>query len=92
MIQPCNNMVHVKIEKEEKESNGILLDNVVESIMSRGIVQQDVKIYTSNRNGESLDILFNKGDVVYYQKSKAFDTHIKDEQIVKSEDIIYKDI
>lgn len=88
MIKPNINFVHIKKEKIENETSGILLDVTSDAILSKGTVLQDTTVMRTVGD-ETISQDFTIGQSVYFQKTKGFDTHIKDEQVVKAEDIIY---
>lgn len=43
----------------------------------------------NRQDAEVIQVDFHKGDKVYYQKSKGYDTHDSEYQVVNISDIIY---
>lgn len=87
----------VKKAEVQQETSGILLNNETEKFLSCGEVIGDQMIYISepavNRpDAEVHQIPLHKGDKVYYQKSKGYDTHDTEYQVVNIADIIYVEV
>ena len=84
----------VKKAEVQQESSGILLNNETEKFLSCGEILEDMVIYVSepavNRpDAEVHKVDLHKGDKVYYQKSKGYDTHDTEYQVVNITDVIY---
>lgn len=93
-IYPMPGKILVKKTDVQQESSGILLNNETEKFLSCGEVVKEQMIYVSepavNRpDSEVHQIPLQAGDKVYYQKSKGYDTHDSDYQVVNVSDIIY---
>lgn len=69
----------------------MILNNEAEKFLSCGEVLSEIMTSMSNpANKEDVQqIDFHKGDKVYYQKSKGYDTHNNEYQVVNITDIIY---
>ncbi len=84
----------VKKHEVQEESNGFLLNNEAEQFLSCGEIIEDMTVFISdpcvNRaDAEVHQITLHEGDKVYYQKSKGYDTHNPDYQVINIADIIY---
>ncbi len=93
-ILPMPGKILVKKCEVKEESNGILLNNESEKFLSCGEILQDQMVYMSdpavNRSDSEVHQLpLHTGDKVYYQKTKGYDTHNPDYQVVNVTDIIY---
>ena len=93
-IIPMPGKVLVKKTEVQQEASGFLLNNEAEKFLSCGEVVKDQEVFISdptvNRpDAEVHKISLHAGDKVYYQKSKGFDTHESEYQIVNVTDIIY---
>lgn len=89
-ITPNVSNILVKKIPLEEESNGILLNNESDAFLACGEVVQTTST-SFNRTTNSQFVVFNEGAKVYYPKSKGFDTHDKDYQIVNVSDILYSE-
>lgn len=96
-IKAMPGKILVKKAEVQQESSGILLNNETEKFLSCGEVIEEQMIYISdpavNRpDAEVHQIPLHKGDKVYYQKSKGYDTHDTEYQVVNISDIIYVEV
>lgn len=87
----------VKKAEVQQESSGILLNNETEKFLSCGEVLEEISVFISdpcvNRNdAEVIQVPLHKGDKIYYQKSKGYDTHDTEYQVVNISDIIYVEV
>lgn len=78
----------------QQEASGLLLNNETEKFLSCGEIVKTETIFMSDPNvnrqdAEVIQVDFHKGDKVYYQKTKGYDTHDSDYQVVNITDIIY---
>lgn len=84
--------VLVKKHEVQEESKGFLLNNEAEQFLSCGEIMEDMVFSMSSAtiNSETpVEISWKKGTKVYYQKTKGYDTHNPDYQVVNLTDIIY---
>lgn len=93
-IFPMPGKVLVKKSDVQQESSGILLNNETEKFLSCGEITKDQMLYISdpcvNRtDAEVHQLPIRAGDKVYYQKTKGYDTHESEYQVVNVTDIIY---
>ncbi len=93
-IHPMLGKILVKKHEVQEEAFGFLLNNEAEKFLSCGEILSDVSAFMSDPSvvaieGNVHQIEFHKGEKVYYQKSKGFDTHNPDYQVVNITDIIY---
>lgn len=93
-IFPMPGRILVKKVDVQQEASGLILNNEAEKFLSCGEVVRDREILISdpsvNRpDAEVHQIPLYSGDKVYYQKSKGYDTHNNEYQVVNISDIIY---
>ena len=93
-IHPMVGKILVKKHEVQEEASGFLLNNEAEKFLSCGEILSDFSTFMSDPavaaiEGNVHQIEFKKGDKVYYQKTKGFDTHNPDYQVVNIADIIY---
>lgn len=93
-IFPMPGKVLVKKVEVQQESSGILLNNETEKFLSCGEITKDQMIFISdpsiNRpDAEVHQVPIRAGDRIYFQKSKVYDTHESEYQVVNVTDIIY---
>ena len=93
-IHPMIGRILVKKVEVQEEASGILLNNEAEKFLSCGEILKDFSTFMSDPAVQAIEgnvqqIEFHKGDRVYYQKSKGYDTHNPDYQVVNLLDIIY---
>lgn len=93
-IHPMLGKILVKKCEVQQESSGIFLNNETEKFLSCGEILKDFSTFMSNPAVSAIpenvhQIEFHKGDKVYYQKSKGYDTHESEYQVVNISDIIY---
>lgn len=93
-IHPMLGKILVKKVDVQQEASGLLLNNETEKFLSCGEVINSFSTFMSNpavcAMSENVhEVEFHKGDKVYYQKSKGYDTHDSDYQVVNITDIIY---
>lgn len=93
-IHPMPGKILVKKVEVQQETSGFLLNNEAEKFLSCGEVVEEQMLYISdpcvNRpDSEVHQIPVMEGDKVYYQKSKGYDTHDTEYQVVNISDIIY---
>ena len=91
-IQAMVGKVLVKKHEVQEESKGFLLNNEAEQFLSCGEITEDMVFSMSFPNineDKAVEITWRKGTKVYYQKSKGYDTHNPDYQVVNLTDIIY---
>lgn len=84
--------VLVKKHEVQEEAKGFLLNNEAEQFLSCGEIIEDMVFSMSSAtiNSETpVEISWKKGTKVYYQKTKGYDTHNPDYQVVNLTDIIY---
>ena len=72
----------------------MILNNEADKFLSCGEILNDFHTFMSNPAVCAMDenvheVDFHKGDKVYYQKSKGYDTHNSEYQVVNVSDIIY---
>lgn len=82
----------VKKCEVQEESKGFLLNNEAEKFLSCGEVVENITFQISNpavKDSEPISITWKAGDKVYYQKTKGYDTHLPEYQVVNLTDIIY---
>lgn len=96
-IHPMLGKILVKKVDVQQEASGLLLNNETEKFLSCGEITEEKMIYISeptvNRpDAEVHQIPLHKGDKVYFQKSKGYDTHDSDYQVVNITDIIYVEV
>ena len=96
-IKAMPGKILVKKAEVQQESSGILLNNETEKFLSCGEVLEEMMIYISepavNRpDAEVHQIPLHKGDKIYYQTSKGYDTHDTEYQVVNISDIIYVEV
>ena len=91
-ITPMVGKILVKKHEVQEESKGFLLNNEAEQFLSCGEVVEDITFKISNpaiTTDNTIEIFWEKGTKLYYQKSKGYDTHNPDYQVVNLTDIIY---
>lgn len=93
-VHPMLGKILVKKVDVQQEANGFLLNNEAEKFLSCGEILSDFSTFMSDPavvaiEGNVHQIEFHKGDKVYFQKSKGYDTHNPDYQVVNITDIIY---
>jgi co-chaperonin GroES (HSP10) len=93
-MHPMMGKILVKKYEVQEEASGFLLNNEAEKFLACGEILQDFSTWMSNPavvavEGNVHQVDFHKGDKVYYQKSKGYDTHNPDYQVVNLTDIIY---
>ena len=93
-IHPMLGKILVKKVDVQQESSGILLNNETEQFLSCGEIVEEQSVFMSNPavaaiEGNVHTLNFHVGDRVYFQKSKGYDTHDTDYQVVNVTDIIY---
>lgn len=90
-IHPMLGKILVKKVDVQQEASGLLLNNETEKFLSCGEITEEIMTEMSNpaSANDVQQVDFHKGDKVYYQKSKGYDTHDSDYQVVNITDIIY---
>ena len=93
-IHPMPGKILVKKVDVQQESSGFLLNNEAEKFLSCGEVVKEQMVYVSDPaidrpDAEVHQIPLHIGDKVYYQKTKGYDTHETEYQVVNLTDIIY---
>lgn len=93
-IHPMIGRILVKKVDVQQEESGFLLNNEAEKFLSCGEILQDCSMFMSDPavtaiEGNVHSVAFHKGDKVYFQKSKGYDTHNPEYQVVNIADIIY---
>ena len=93
-IHPMPGKILVKKVEVQQETSGFLLNNEAEKFLSCGEILKDFSTFMSNPaiaaiEGNADQVEFHTGDKVYYQKSKGYDTHDTEYQVVNVSDIIY---
>ena len=93
-IHPMMGKILVKKVDVQQEVSGLLLNNETEKFLSCGEIVKDFSTFMSNpavcAMSENVhEVEFHIGDKVYYPKSKGYDTHDVDYQVVNLTDILY---